>query len=89
MGDSDPVTKQDLKALEQKMTGLFEKWADKIISRVEALYEVREEELQGAHQVELDIVAGKRDASPTWKSIPRRLETAEQDIETLKDHVGV
>lgn len=70
------ATKKDLQASEKR-----------ILDGVKTLMEVRDGELEGKHEVELERVAGKTDTPPAWKPIPRRLKTVEQDVEHIKDHL--
>lgn len=60
----------------------------RIIRAVKTMMEIRDEELQGAHEDELDVVAGEKPAPTPWKSIPRRLKTVEQEVEKIKDKIG-
>lgn len=59
----------------------------RIINAVKTMMEIRDDELQGAPEDELDIVAGEKAAPTPWKSIPRRLKTVEQEVEKIKDKI--
>ncbi len=79
--DKDFVTREyfdkGLKGLEQRL-----------IKAMRTMMEIRDEELQGAHEDELDVVAGEKVAPTPWKSIPRRLKMAEVEIEHIKDRLN-
>ena len=89
------ATKEDLKQLEKKIDGKFATKKDfegmeqritaNIIRAIEGAWEKERADLQELHQDELDIVAGKRQAPASWKSIPRRLTIVEQGLEHVKD----
>ncbi len=91
MGKSDLVTKQYLdNSLERyptkdDMKSVIKASEKRIIKAVKTMMEIRDEELQGAHEDELDIVAGGKVAPTSWKSIPRRLKTVEEEVEKIKD----
>lgn len=70
------ATKDDLRASEKR-----------ILDGVKTLMEVRDAELEGKHEVELERVAGKAETPPAWQSIPRRLKTVETDVDHIKDHL--
>lgn len=72
------ATKEDLKSIK-----------DEIINAMNVRMEVRDSELEGKHEIELEHVAGKTDTPRTWKSIPRRLTTVEMDVEKIKDHLEI
>lgn len=59
----------------------------RVIKAMKTMMEIRDEELQGAHEDELDIVAGEKVAPTSWKSIPRRLKTVEEEVEKIKDRI--
>jgi len=77
------------KTIIQQLSRKTDQDKQEIIRELKAAIEHREEELEEAHQTELDIVAGKKAASPTWKSIPRRLKAVEDTVEKIKDHIEI
>ncbi|MEK7556368.1 MAG: hypothetical protein AAB538_00135 [Patescibacteria group bacterium] len=62
------ATKRDIARLEKKK----EQYKQDIISAFKTSTEEQKHDLEAAHQDQLDIVAGKKDAPLQWKSIPRR-----------------
>lgn len=72
------ATKEDLKSSEKR-----------ILDGVKTLMEIRDEELQEKHEIELARVEGKQETPSPWKSIPRRLKTVEMDVEIIKDHLEI
>lgn len=97
------ATKDDIKASEKRiinsvgqkfvtnesMKEALKSSEKRIINAVKTMMEIRDEELQGAHQDELDTVAGEKIASTPWKSIPRRLQTVETEVTKIKDHLAL
>ncbi len=81
------ATKEDLKRFATKND--LKESEKRILDGVKAMMEVRDDELQGKHQVELDRVAGKAETPLQWKSIPRRLTTVEMDVEKIKDTLEI
>lgn len=60
-----------------------------IIREFHVSVEQQQADLQGAHEDELAAVEGKKNAPKAWKSMPRRLKTAEVEIEKIKDHLEI
>lgn len=76
-------------ATEENMKTAIKASEKRIISAVKTMMEIRDEELQGAHQDELDIVAGEKVAPTPWKSVPRRLQSVETEVDKIKDHLAL
>lgn len=81
------ATKEDLKQFATKND--LKDSEKRILDGVKTLMEVRDGELEGKHEIELERVAGKAETPPPWKSIPRRLKTVEQDVEKIKDRLEI
>lgn len=60
-----------------------------ILDGVKVLMEVRDEELQEKHEIELSYVEGRQDAPAAWKSMPRRLKALEFDMNKVKDRLEI
>lgn len=76
-------------ATEESMKTAIKASEKRIINAVKTMMEIRDEELQGVHQDELDIVAGEKVAPVGWKSIPRRLQFVETEVTKIKDHLAL
>jgi len=72
------ATKKDLAGLKQEL-----------IYHINARMEIRDDELDGVHQDELDVVAGKKEAPKSWRSIPRRVRNLEQEVTNIQDKLWV
>lgn len=82
-------SKEELDAKFQQVTAKQEQDKQDIIREFWSSVEDRTEKLQGAHEDELSKVEGKKDTPIAWKSMPRRLKTAEMEIEKIKDHLEI
>lgn len=82
-------TVSDIKAVEIRFGTRLEENRKNIVTDIKAAMEDRNHELQGAHQDELDAMAGKKGAPPQWRSMPRRLTVLEMDVEKIKDHLEI
>lgn len=76
-------------ATEKSMKEAIKASEKRIINAVKTMMEIRDEELDGAHQDELDVVAGEKVAPTPWKSIPRRLQSVETEVDKIKDHLAL
>ena len=85
------ATKKDLDKFvtNESMKEAIQTSEKRIINAVKTMMEIRDEELQGAHQDELDIVAGEKVAPTPWKSVPRRLQSVETEVGKIKDHLAL
>lgn len=81
------VTKEDVKQFATKND--LKESEKRILNGVKTLMEVRDGELEGKHEIELERVAGETKTPPAWKSIPRRLTTVEMDVEKIKDKLEI
>lgn len=92
------ATKEDLKkfpteddpkgfATKKDIEGLGDHVINEVMNQMKAYHELRDAERDALHQDELDIVAGKKDTPPQWKSMPRRLKTVEMEVEKIKDRL--
>lgn len=70
-----------------KIDGMEDRIVDRVVRAIQADRENEIADLQAGHADELATVEGKKEASPAWKSIPRRLKTVEQDVEHIKDQL--
>lgn len=81
---------RDLEARwERKFDEKLEENRKQTVADIKAAMEDRDHELQGAHQDELDAMAGSKSAPPQWRSMPRRLTALEMDVEKIKDHLEI
>lgn len=89
--EQNMVTKEDLKqfATKEDLENSEDSIAEKVANRIQAAWEKREADLEEIHQDQLDIVAGKKAAPRQWRTVPRRLMTAEMDIRKIKDHLRI
>lgn len=91
------ATKEDLRKSEERIKSTILGEIDKrrsedkkeILDGVKTMMEVRDEQLQGKHEIELDQVVGKVETPSPWKSIPRRLQTVEIEVEKIKDKLEI
>lgn len=89
------ASKEDLKAVENRLDGIdnrLDGMEDRVAARVVVMMQAWIEQLlanrDAAHHDQLDIAMEKKDAPPTWKSIPRRLKVVEMDVAKIKDKLA-
>lgn len=92
MSKDNFVTKEhfdkSLKASEKRTKEIVQASEKRVIKAMKTMMEIRDEELQGAHEDELDVIAGEKVTPTSWKSIPRRLKAVEDEVEKIKDRIA-